>query len=80
MAKLEVVEIGDQGSALASGCDIGGAKVRNHWHTQSISEDSGLADLPGGRQLFTQERRGIPLVIDGLAVAADEMDPGDASR
>ncbi len=73
MAKQHVVEQRDQGSTLSADHHIGGAKVRDHGNAALLRQHRHLADLPGAGCLAAEVTRGSGLVIDGLTMAADQI-------
>ena len=73
VTKQHIVEQGNQGSALPANYHIGRAKVRDHRNTALLRQHRHLADLPGAGCLAAEVPRGRGLVIDGLTVAADQI-------
>ena len=71
MAEQQVIDERHQRRALAAGGDVARAEVRDHRDAGAFGDHGRFADLQGV---------GAALVIDGLAVAADQFAPGRSAR
>ena len=65
VAEEQVIDVGDQRRALAAGGDVARAEIGDHRDAGALGEHGGFADL---------QSVGAAFVIDGLAVAADQLD------
>ena len=68
----DVVEEGDEGRALTSGGHVGGAEIGDDGDAGGGGDEGGFAELPGAGEAAACVGGGHALVVDGLAVAADE--------
>ncbi len=66
------IEEGDERRALTSGGHVCGAEVGDDGEAGGGGDERGLAELPGAGEAAARVRGGGALVVDGLAVAADE--------
>src|SRR5262249_61799178 len=78
VAKQRVVKERDERRAPAARSHVCRTKVGNHWGTETRGHHCSLARLPGTGDLPSSVVRGFALVVDGLAVAADAIQPGAA--
>ena len=68
----DVIEQGDEGRALAAGGDVSRAEVGDDGDAGGGGEEGGFAELPGAGEAAACVECGHALVVEGLAVAADE--------
>ena len=73
IAVEQVIEKGNQGRALASGGHVGRTEIGHDGNACARGNHGAFSGLPGDGQLAAQEFRGLALVIESLAVAADEF-------
>src|SRR5262249_31051896 len=73
-SKQGKVEKRDQRRTFAAGRDIRWTKVRNHGNAQARGNHRRFARLPGAGYLASAIVRGLPLVVNRLAVAADKIE------
>jgi len=69
----QVVEKGNQGRALASGGHVGRAEIGHDGDACARGNHGAFPSLPGDSQFAAQKVRRLALVIESLAVAADEF-------
>ena len=73
MAVEHVIEEGNQRRAFAAGSHVGGTKIGDHRHADLRRDHRRLAGLPGAGDAAPEKRRWRSLVIERLAVAADQF-------
>src|SRR5262245_355311 len=80
MAVKEIVDIGDERSALAAQGHVGGTKISDGGDAGAGGDDGGLTEWESGGSRPAEIRDRWTLMEDGLAVGADEGDfcRGDA--
>ena len=73
IAIKQVVEEGNQRRAFASGGHVGGAEVGDDRNADAGGDHRAFSGLPGDGQVASQKFRGLALVVESLAVAADQF-------
>ena len=73
IAIKQVVEEGNQRRAFASGGHVGGAEIGNDRNSDTGGEHRAFSRLPGDGQVSSEKFLGFALVVESLAVAADQF-------
>ena len=73
----QIFRIGDQRRPLSARSHVPDPEVRHHRHANLLAEYGYVPDLIGSRQLPAQIGLFFRLVINRLAVAANEIDPAE---
>ena len=69
----QVIEEGNQRRAFASGGHVGGTEIGDDRDADARGDHGAFSGLPGDGQFAAQKFRRLALVIESLAVAADEF-------
>ena len=72
VGEIDIVEEGDERRALATGGHVGGAEVGDDGDAGGGGDQSRFAELPGAGEAASRVQSRRALVVDSLAVAADE--------
>ncbi len=70
----KIVGVRDERRALAAESDVGGTKIADGGDAGAGGDDGWLADLQRGSRGRAEIGRGLALMKNGLAVAADKRD------
>ncbi len=73
IAIQQVIEEGNQRRAFASGGHVGGAEIGDDRNADTSGEHRALSGLPCDGQLAAKKFRRLALMIESLAVAADQF-------
>src|SRR5580704_12645730 len=74
VAEQQVIDVRDQGRALAAGGDVALAEIGDDADAGALGDDGGLADLERAGDAMTQIIDRTAFVKNGLAVHSAELD------
>src|SRR5271165_1550303 len=82
LAVENVIEEGNQGRTFAAYGHVCGTEIRDHGHAELCRDDGRFTRLPCARDVTAEEWLGLALVVERLAMTADQFafQPGPALR